>query len=332
MRTQAGAIEAEMRRIGYWQAEPLKPEAYRFKQAFAADTMSFPQWLQFVFLPKVRDLAQKGGELPDGSMVGAYAVRELDTDPNADQLVSLLSEFDSLFGTPTFSLAPEPARARFGRTAQSLVWTAVMVALGLVFAGYASRLVPKERLEIYSFSAHDPASAGYETIQMSAAGDGPPGRVRMESLVLQMHLRRAPVAGGDMTLDLPAMTYTYRDPGGQARTGPLTAEAVVAWMRRCGATGDAARLAAEADALARFAQRVKQEPAAVFASLRRGTAPAAGTTQQAADVAAAEPFRLSATSNLERDRPGRAPPWVRFGVPAVVWLAGLCVIVMLNRR
>ena len=51
----ADRIEAEMRRIGYWQSEPLRPEQMEFTQAFAMDTMIFAQWMQFVFLPRVRE-------------------------------------------------------------------------------------------------------------------------------------------------------------------------------------------------------------------------------------------------------------------------------------
>jgi uncharacterized protein YqcC (DUF446 family) len=33
-----------MKRIGYWQPEPLESEQYNFERAFAMDTMAFPQW------------------------------------------------------------------------------------------------------------------------------------------------------------------------------------------------------------------------------------------------------------------------------------------------
>ena len=92
----ADRIEAEMRRIGYWQTEPLRPEQLEFTQAFAMDTMTFAQWLQFVFLPRVREAAAVN-QFPSSSSVGAQAVREFDGDPNADPLVQLLSEFDALF-------------------------------------------------------------------------------------------------------------------------------------------------------------------------------------------------------------------------------------------
>lgn len=89
-------IEVEMLARGYWQDPPLAPGQRAFNEAFAMDTMAFRQWLQFVFIPRARE-AVAGNDFPSGSSVGAQAVRELDCDPGASRLVSLLSEFDALF-------------------------------------------------------------------------------------------------------------------------------------------------------------------------------------------------------------------------------------------
>ena len=91
-------IEAEMRQVGLWQEQPLAPEKYRFQEAFGMDTMAFSQWLQFVFLPRVRNIVDAQGAFPPTSMVGAQACREFDGQPEASTLVRLLSEFDDLFG------------------------------------------------------------------------------------------------------------------------------------------------------------------------------------------------------------------------------------------
>src|ERR1043165_6839605 len=91
-----GEIETEMRQIGMWRSESLSPEQYQFHQAFAMDTMTFSQWLQFIFIPKVKEAA-KANQFPTKSQVGAQAVREFDAIPAADRLVTLLSEFDDLF-------------------------------------------------------------------------------------------------------------------------------------------------------------------------------------------------------------------------------------------
>jgi len=90
-------IEEEMKRVGLWQEKPLAPEQYNFTSAFAMDTMSFDQWLQFIFVPRVRGIISAGGGFPASSSVGAQAVREFDTHPNAQRLITLLSEFDRLF-------------------------------------------------------------------------------------------------------------------------------------------------------------------------------------------------------------------------------------------
>lgn len=92
------AVEAELRAAGFWQDEPLSPEAMNFREAFATDTMAFPQWLQFVFVPNVRHLVETEGDLPPASQVAAQAVRELDGVVEARALLDRLAEFDALFG------------------------------------------------------------------------------------------------------------------------------------------------------------------------------------------------------------------------------------------
>jgi uncharacterized protein YqcC (DUF446 family) len=90
-------IEAEMKASGCWSEEKLPDAAYAFHQAFAMDTMAFSQWLQFVFIPRVHQILDERGQFPARSMVGVQALREFDGDAHASGLVSLLSEFDSLF-------------------------------------------------------------------------------------------------------------------------------------------------------------------------------------------------------------------------------------------
>jgi len=85
-----------MRVIGLWQDKPLEPKQLHFKKAFAMDTMTFVQWLQFVFLVRVRE-AVVSKQFPSSSSVGVQAVREFDGHPHAGRLLTLLAEFDALF-------------------------------------------------------------------------------------------------------------------------------------------------------------------------------------------------------------------------------------------
>ncbi len=90
----AERIERELRSLGAWQSEALPDAAFDSQQAFFANTMTFYQWLQFVLLERVRQIVEQRGAFPEGSSVGAYAVRELDGHEEAGGLIAALCEFD----------------------------------------------------------------------------------------------------------------------------------------------------------------------------------------------------------------------------------------------
>jgi uncharacterized protein YqcC (DUF446 family) len=58
-------IEAELRRLQQWDAQPPSAEALASTEPFCVDTLSFPQWLQFIFLPRMHVLAASE-QLPPG--------------------------------------------------------------------------------------------------------------------------------------------------------------------------------------------------------------------------------------------------------------------------
>jgi uncharacterized protein YqcC (DUF446 family) len=95
----ADSIEQELKKMGVWSEVRPVEEAFQSTRAFYADTMSFYQWLQFVLLPRIRTIVAERGTFPGRSQIGAYAVRELDGDDAASELVSLLSRFDSFIET-----------------------------------------------------------------------------------------------------------------------------------------------------------------------------------------------------------------------------------------
>lgn len=95
-------IEAEMRRMGVWQSRPLTPEQMDFKQPFGMDLLTLEQWLQFIFIPRVREIVATRGEFPSGSQVADHAFREWvmwGSRDDAEPLIQLLRQFDSLFGS-----------------------------------------------------------------------------------------------------------------------------------------------------------------------------------------------------------------------------------------
>jgi uncharacterized protein YqcC (DUF446 family) len=92
----AAKIEAEMKAIGCWSEQALPEAAYDFHQAFARDTMSFTQWLQYVLIPRVRQIVADQDDFPARCRVGVQAIREFDGDARASGLTALLIEFDAL--------------------------------------------------------------------------------------------------------------------------------------------------------------------------------------------------------------------------------------------
>lgn len=58
-------LEAEMRRLGLWDAQPPSPAALASTEPFGVDTMTLAQWLQFIFIPRMHALVE-AGQLPPG--------------------------------------------------------------------------------------------------------------------------------------------------------------------------------------------------------------------------------------------------------------------------
>jgi uncharacterized protein YqcC (DUF446 family) len=107
-------LEAELKRLNRWGAEPMPPAAFENMGPFGQGTMAFEQWLQFVLLPRLRAIVSERDEVPSGSQLAVYAVRALDGDPDAGRLHDLLYELDRLVergndSPKTESIAPEPS-------------------------------------------------------------------------------------------------------------------------------------------------------------------------------------------------------------------------------
>lgn len=93
-------VEAEMKRIGFWSADPpdLQAAVAQGRMRSFLDAPSFELWLQQIFLPNARK-AVADASLPAQSQVGVMAMRQYDyqsTVPEAQTLLELLSTFDEL--------------------------------------------------------------------------------------------------------------------------------------------------------------------------------------------------------------------------------------------
>ena len=57
-------LEAELRRLGYWSSVRPSSQALASREPFACDSLSFTQWLQFIFVARITELLKNGEALP----------------------------------------------------------------------------------------------------------------------------------------------------------------------------------------------------------------------------------------------------------------------------
>lgn len=89
-------IERAMRVGGFWHDQPPTPAAMASRTPFCADTLAFTEWLQFLFIPKMHALIERGDPLPRQSAIAVMAVEKLEDRPERAELIAQLEAFDAL--------------------------------------------------------------------------------------------------------------------------------------------------------------------------------------------------------------------------------------------
>ncbi|MBF7730437.1 YqcC family protein [Pseudomonas sp. N040] len=90
-------IEHELQVQGWWSAEAPSSEALSSQQPFCVDTLAFEQWLQWIFLPRMKEIIEQGYPLP--AVSGIQQMGEMvyvDRPEQARALLALLGAFDRL--------------------------------------------------------------------------------------------------------------------------------------------------------------------------------------------------------------------------------------------
>lgn len=89
------ALEQALRQQGLWAAQPPSPGALASREPFCADTLPFEAWLQWVFIPRMGQIVQRGGRLAASCNIqpmGEEAFAHLGRRGAA--LVSILGQID----------------------------------------------------------------------------------------------------------------------------------------------------------------------------------------------------------------------------------------------
>lgn len=90
-------IERELRRLDLWESRPPPPHALMSEQPFCFDTLTFTQWLQWVFIVRVDELLANDRPLPAQSDIHPLAEHVFaEHDYDSAALLELIRRFDEI--------------------------------------------------------------------------------------------------------------------------------------------------------------------------------------------------------------------------------------------
>lgn len=90
-------VEGELRKLGQWARIPPTDKALSSDQPFCIDTLTLPQWLQYIFLPALYKILQDKQDLPGRCGVAPMAQEYFrGSKLSAEALVETLVQLDKL--------------------------------------------------------------------------------------------------------------------------------------------------------------------------------------------------------------------------------------------
>ncbi len=91
------ALENELRNLYVWDVEPPSAEALSSIEPFSLDRLNFAQWLQFVFIPRLRFMIENRLALPNNSDVSPMAEEYFrGFNVNSDAVILYVRNIDRL--------------------------------------------------------------------------------------------------------------------------------------------------------------------------------------------------------------------------------------------
>ncbi len=88
-------LENDLKYFGLWSLDTPSTEALASTQPFCIDTLSLPQWLQFVFLPRMYQLVDQQAPLPRQCSIAPMAEEYFKSiNLSAEQIIERLQYID----------------------------------------------------------------------------------------------------------------------------------------------------------------------------------------------------------------------------------------------
>ena len=91
------ALEEGLQDEGLWLTKEPSKEALSSAEPFAVDTLSFFQWLQFLFLPRIKQMCEEAAQLPEVCSIAPMAEEYFKSHQvDGDTIVARLIDIDQL--------------------------------------------------------------------------------------------------------------------------------------------------------------------------------------------------------------------------------------------
>lgn len=90
-------LKHQMQQLELWQTQYPSEQALASTQPFCVDTLSFAQWLQFVFITKIEQIIHNKGNLPSQVCVCPMAEESFKLlGEQAGSLINIIADIDEL--------------------------------------------------------------------------------------------------------------------------------------------------------------------------------------------------------------------------------------------
>lgn len=94
---ELGILQVELKNVGIWNDLAPSEEAMLSTEPFCCDLMSFAEWLQWIFIPRLSYLAETGANVPQKSGILPMAEEAFkDLKDTAKGLLASIRRVDAL--------------------------------------------------------------------------------------------------------------------------------------------------------------------------------------------------------------------------------------------
>ncbi|MDK9738597.1 YqcC family protein [Vibrio sp. D404a] len=89
-------LELQLQHAQLWSQTPPSDEALASSQPFAIDTLEPEQWLQWIFIAKIKAMIATGAALPKGFSIAPYFAEVWKNDETKSDLLVTIKQIDEV--------------------------------------------------------------------------------------------------------------------------------------------------------------------------------------------------------------------------------------------